>query len=117
MEKFELSQDSKSTIRDPFPTMAQDPGSGMQVKMRAEHSSRLEEIEREVSYDEQNMDLPRLTDSEDEEESEDETEDEHQSSWHLTPTLTTTLTEASHTDEDASDDETQELQMHKEMKS
>ena len=117
MEKFELSHDSKSTIRDPFPTMAQDPGSGMQVKMRTEHSSRLEEIEREIVNDEQDMDPPGLTDSEDEEESEEETEDEQHSSCHPTPTLTMTFTEASYTSSDSSDEETQELRIYKEMKS
>ena len=52
MEKFEPSHDSKSRIRNPFPTMAQDPGSGMQVKIETENSSRLEKIEKEIVNDE-----------------------------------------------------------------
>ena len=78
MDNLDLHQTSKKTARDPVPTMTQNSESGMHMEIRAERSSRLEEIEREVSYDEQNMDLSRLKDSEDEEESEGETDSENE---------------------------------------
>ena len=73
--------------------------------------------EREPEHDEQDMDPPGLTDSEDEEESEEETEDEQHSSCLPTPRPTMTLTKASYTSSDSSDEETQELRIYKEMKS
>ena len=53
LENLEPNHDSKSTIRNPLPTVNQDPESGMQVKIRPEQSSRMEEIREEIVNNEQ----------------------------------------------------------------
>ena len=72
MEKFEPNHDSK--IRDPPPTVNQNPESNMQSK--SEQSSGPNE--EEIICIEQYTGLPELTDSEDEEESEGETDSENE---------------------------------------
>ena len=53
MEKFEPNHNSKSTIRDPLPTVNQGSESGMQVKMRPDQPSRMKEIGKEIVSNEQ----------------------------------------------------------------
>ena len=76
MEILETTQPSKKTARDSAPTMERKKGSSVHMEETIKDSSKMEEAKKEADREKQNLDLPKLIDSDEEGASEGDTENE-----------------------------------------